>query len=146
MALNKESKNYYYNLGRVVAIVEIMTGEGLVSLVFNNAKEKLPYHLTKAMHDDKHNLHKELLAPAHVVLMEGELPKNIMTVHDSNGLYHIGYYHQKAYLEDKYKGNYGKIETVIEHHTPVKIEDRIDSESIKATIESNNEIEELRRQ
>lgn len=55
MALNKDFKDYSYNLGRTVAVVEIINGlrQTFASDVANNAKDKLPYQLTEAL--KKHN-------------------------------------------------------------------------------------------
>ncbi len=138
MALSKENKNYYYNLGRTVALVEIINGlkNTFASLVFDNAKEKLPYQLAEALKKDAHNLHKELLEPADVVLNKGDLPSKMMTAVDPVGRYWIGYNHEKSYLEDTYKGIYGKEEITIECHTP---------EHIDATDLGDNRIDELRR-
>lgn len=146
MALNKENKNYYYNLGRVVAIVEIIEDVKLFSLVFDNAREKLPYHLNKALLKEKHNLHAELLDPANVVLMEGDLPSHVITAVDSTGVYAIGYYHQKSYLQGKYNGVFGLVETTIEHHVPYKIEDKTECGGSEVSSDAkDNIIEELKR-
>lgn len=138
MALDKENKNYYYNLGRVTAIVEEMNDvpHNFLGKVFDNANNILPYWLKKSLSNDKHNLHKELLEPADVVLMHGEIPKTLMTVVDNNGSFYIGYYQQKAYMTEKYNGVYGKEETIIEHHTPERIE---------APDSMDNTISELKR-
>ena len=132
MALDKNNKNYFYNVGRTVAIVEIMnelpdTWRGKVC---DNAHQNLPYQLKKALFNERHNLHKELLDPAHVTLMEGDLPKTLMTVEDKTGLFWIGYYHEKAYLDETYKGIYGKVETTIEEHVPDQIAVTRDAEPI----------------
>ena len=144
MGLNKDNENYYYNLGRTVALVEIMNGLStrLMSQVFDNAFAALPYQLKKALFNDKHNLHAELLEPANVVLMKGEIPHGVMTACDSNGSYAIGYYHQKHYLEEKYHGIYGKVETVVVEHVPEKVEYTPDGVSVK---DCDNIIEELKR-
>ena len=123
MALDKNNRNYFYNVGRTVALVEIMnelpdTWRGKVC---TNANQNLPYQLKKALFNERHNLHKELLDPANVTLMEGELPKTLMSVPDKTGSFWIGYYHEKAYLADTYKGIYGKVETTIEEHVPEPI-------------------------
>lgn len=144
MALDKNNKNYYYNLGRTVALVEIMNGlDGMfMSKVFDNAFAYLPYHLKKALFNEKHNLHKELLEPADVVLMHGEIPHGILTAYDKTGSYAIGYYHEKHYLDSTYHGVYGKVETEVVEHVP----ERVDStpEGVDAT-NNDNIIEELRR-
>lgn len=115
MALDKTNKNYYYNLGRVTALVEVMTDRpyNFVGKVFDNANNILPYWLKKALFNDKHNLHKELLEPADVVLMHGEIPKTLMTVVDKNGCFYIGYYQQNAYITEKYGTAIGKEEVTI---------------------------------
>jgi hypothetical protein len=124
MGLDKENKNYCYNLGRVVALVEIVNGLQITFAgdVFNNAKDKLPYQLKEALRKEKHNLHGELIDPADVVLNSGELPSKPMTTVDVTGKYWIGYYHEKAYLADAYKGIYGIEEYIIEHHSPERID------------------------
>ncbi len=144
MALDKENENYYYNLGRTVALVEIMNGlDGKFMIkVFDNAFQNLPHHLKKALFNDKHNLHKELLEPADVVLMHGEIPHGILTEYDISGSYAIGYYHEKAYLDTTYHGVYGKVETEVVEHIP----ERIDSTPEGMNADWNdNIIEELRR-
>ena len=132
MGLNKENKDYFYNLGRTVALVEIMRGlpKTFISRVFDNAFANLPYNLSKALVMDSHNLHAELLGPANVVLMQGELPHGILTAYDPSGRYTIGYYHEMAYLDDKYKGAFGKVENVVEHHTPERLDAMVDDNSI----------------
>ena len=45
-----------------------------------------------------------------------------MTTVDVTGKYWIGYYHEKAYLADAYKGIYGIEEYIIEHHSPERID------------------------
>lgn len=108
MALNKEFKDYSYNLGRAVAVVEIINGlrQTFASDVANNAKDKLPYQLTEALKKHTHNIHKELTGPADVVLNHGELPSKPVTAIDPMGRYWIGYYHEKAYLADTYHDYY----------------------------------------
>lgn len=124
MALDKKNNDYFYNLGRTVAIVEIMnelpdTWRGKVC---SNAYQNLPYQLKKALFNDQHNLHSELLEPANVALMKGELPKTLMSVEDRKGTFWIGYYQEKTYLDKTYKGVYGKVETTIEEHVPKHID------------------------
>lgn len=124
MAIDKTNKNYYYNLGRVTAIVELMNDmpDNFVCKVFDNANNILPYWLKKSLFNDKHNLHKELLEPADVVLMHGEIPKTLMSVVDKNGSFFIGYYQQKAYITENYGTAIGKEEVTIKHHTPERID------------------------
>ena len=138
MALDKTNKNYFYNVGRTVAIVEIMNElpETWRGKVCTNAYQNLPYQLKKALFNERHNLHKELLDPANVTLMEGELPKTLMSVEDKTGLFWIGYYHEKAYLADTYKGIFGKVETTIEEHVP---------ERIDVPADTDNTIDDLKR-
>ena len=138
MALDKNFKDYSYNLGRTVAVVEIINGlrQTFASDVANNAKDKLPYQLTVAMKNERHNIHRELIEPSDVVLNHGELPSKPVTAIDPMGRYWIGYYHEKAYLADTYKGIFGKEEVTIEHHTPEHID-------VPAGID--NEIDDLKR-
>jgi hypothetical protein len=138
MALNKDFKDYSYNLGRTVAVVEIINGlrQTFASDVANNAKDKLPYQLTEALKKTSYNIHKELLEPADVVLNHGELPSKPVTTIDQMGRYWIGYYHEKAYLADTYKGIFGKVETTIEEHVP---------EHIDVPADTDNTIDDLKR-
>lgn len=138
MALNKELKDYAYNLGRTVAVVEIMNGlrETFASDVANNAKEKLPYQLTEALKKINHNIYKELVDPADVVLNHGELSSKVITAIDSEGRYWIGYYHEKSYLTDTYCGIFGREEVTVEHYTP---------EHIDVSSGMDNSVDELRR-
>lgn len=138
MALNKEFKDYSYNLGRTVAVVEIINGlrDSFSSQVANNAKDKLPYQLTEALKNNKHNIHNELVGPADVVLNHGELPSKPVTAIDPVGRYWIGYYHEKSYLADTYNGIFGKEEVTIEHHTP---------EHIDVPADMDNTIDDLKR-
>lgn len=135
MALDKTNKNYYYNVGRCVAVIEIMNGLGIGfrSSVFNNANDKLPYQLKTALANDSHNLHNELLEPAEVVLLEGELPKKIMDS-EQGGSFWMGYYNEKSFVEEKYGGIFGKVTTERTEYTP----------SAVSAVEDNN-IEELER-
>lgn len=124
MALDKKYKDYGYNMGRAVAVVEIINGlpRTFASDVFDNALQKLPYQLKTALAKEKHNLHRELVEPADVVLNHGELPSKPISAIDHSGRYWIGYYHEKSYLADAYWGIYGIEETTVEHHTPERIE------------------------
>jgi len=145
MALDKSNKNYYYNLGRTVALVEIINNlpMNFAGLVFDNANEKLPYQLREALKRNSHNLHKELIEPADVVLFHGELlPTKVMTSVDANGTYWIGYYHQKSYLADAYKGVFGMVETEVSEHVPEKVD--FSPEGVNAD-GKDNIIEELRK-
>ena len=138
MALNKDFKDYSYNLGRTVAVVEIINGlrETFASQVADNANDKLPYQLKEALKKTSHNIHKELIEPADVVLNHGKMPSKPVTTIDPMGRYWIGYYHEKAYLADTYKGVFGKVETTIEHHTP---------ERIDVPADTDNSIDDLKR-
>lgn len=144
MALNKENRNYHYNLGRTVALVEIINNlpHTFAGLVFDNANEKLPYQLNEALKRNSHNLHKELIEPADVVLNQGELPSKVMTAVDPFGKYWIGYYHQKSYLADTYQGVFGKVETEVTEHVPERID--FSPEGVNAE-GKDNIIEELRK-
>lgn len=138
MALNKDFKDYSYNLGRTVAVVEIINGlrETFASQVADNANDKLPYQMKEALKKTSHNIHKELIEPGDVVLNHGELPSKPVTTIDPMGRFWIGYYHEKAYLADTYKGIFGKVETTIEHHTP---------EHIVVPADADNTIDDLKR-
>lgn len=138
MGLNKDFKDYNYNLGRTVAVVGIINGlrETFASQVADNANDKLPYQLYEAVKKTSHNLHKELIEPADVVLNHGELPSKSVTTIDPMGRYWIGYYHEKAYLADTYKGIFGKVETTIEEHVP---------ERIDVPADTDNAIDDLKR-
>ena len=138
MGLNKDFKDYNYNLGRTVAVVGIINGlrETFASQVADNANDKLPYQLYEAVKKTSHNLHKELIEPADVVLNHGELPSKPVTTIDPMGRYLIGYYHEKAYLADTYKGIFGKVETTIEEHVP---------ERIDVPADTDNAIDDLKR-
>lgn len=123
MALDKTSKNYCYNVGRTVAIVEIMNGlqSTFAAQVHDNAAAKLPYQLREALKNAQHNIHAELVEPADIALNVGDLPTKDMGSIDKTGSYWIGYYHEKAYLSEHYKGVFGKEEVTIEHHTPERV-------------------------
>jgi len=124
MALDRNNRNYYYNLGRCVAIVEIMNElpKTFRSLVFDNAFEKLPFQLNEALAKDKHNLHDELMSVAEVILADGnEFPKGLLTAYDTNGSFWIGLYHEGKYLDDTYHDVYGNAETVILDNIPEQI-------------------------
>lgn len=138
MALNKDFKDYSYNLGRTVAVVEIINGlrESFASQVADNAKDKLSYQLKEALKKQSHNIHNELVESADVVLNQGELPSKPVTSIDPMGRYWIGYYHEKAYLADTYKGIFGKVETTIEEHVP---------ERIDVPADTDNTIDDLKR-
>lgn len=132
MGLDKNNKNYFYNLGRVVAIVEIMedTHPSWVRKVFSNASENLPYNLRQALAHDKHNIHGELIDPADIVLNRGELPKTPISACDGNGQFWIGHYHERHYLDRTYKGVFGKVETTVEKHVPERVDISGDSQPI----------------
>lgn len=120
MALDKESKNYCYNLGRTVAVVEAMNGvERLASQVNDNAAEKLPFQLREALKKQNHNLLPELIDPADIVL-KGEMPSKVLEPMQGN-TYWVGYYQEKSYLEKTYKGIFGKVETEVTEHIPERV-------------------------
>ena len=137
MALDKSNENYYYNLGRVIALVEIINDlpHRIVSKMFDNPFQILPYWLKKSLFNEKHNLHKELLDPADVVLMKGEIPHGMVSSYDKTGSCPIGYYHEKSYLDKTYHGIYGKVETEVSEHVPQVV----NAETV------DNNIEELRK-
>lgn len=144
MALDKSNRNYYYNLGRTTALVEIINNLPPIfsCLVFDNANEKLPYQLNEALKRNRHNLHKELIEPADVVLNQGELPSKVMTTVEPIGKFWIGYYHQKSYLDNTYKGVFGKVETEVTEHIPELVDcspERVDADC------KDNIVNELRR-
>lgn len=133
MALDKNNKNYYYNLGRTVAIVEIIENQPISwkRKVFENAFVNLPYNLKNALKNSRHNIHNELIEPADIVLNGGEIPKEPMTAVDMNGLFWIGYYHEADFLDRTYKGVFGKVETTIEKHVPERVDISGDSQPIE---------------
>lgn len=138
MALNKSSKNYCYNIGRAVAIVEIVNnlrGE-FAAKVHDNASANLPYQLREALKNNHHILHHELVESADVTLNGGELPSKDMATIDKVGSYWIGYYHEKSYLADTYNGIYAKEEIIVSHHTP---------ERMQVDADADNTINELKR-
>ncbi len=83
MALDNIFNNFFYNLGRVVAITETMND--VKNLVIQVKKKQ------------NHNLLPELIDPADIVL-NGELPSQVLEPEKGNP-YWIGYYHEKAYLD-----------------------------------------------
>lgn len=125
MGLDKENRNFYYNVGRTTAIVEVMNGlpTGFVSKVFDNARLNLPYQLNKALMNERHILHRELLEPSLISLMDDPLPTKIMSTNATGGCrFWAGYYHQKAYLQQNYKKLFENVETTIEEHIPERVE------------------------
>lgn len=120
MALEKNCKNYYYNLGRCVAVVEIMVNRKMYAAVAINPSEKLRYSLDKAIMMERHNLHGELCDIMKVVGLE-KLPSRILTALDLKGQYDIGYYHEKEYLDATYGGTYGVEETVVTETIPENV-------------------------
>lgn len=120
MALDKENKSFYYNLGRAVAVVELMNGVELVRQVNDNAAQKLSYELREALKKQNHNLIQELVEPADIVLKE-ELPSKVLEPEQGN-VYWVGYYHEKSYIDNTYHGIYGKVSTEVVEHTPEIIE------------------------
>lgn len=118
MALDKQNKNYYYNLGRVVSLVKIINDLDplFVSRVYDNASDKLPYQLREALKKHNHSLIGELVECADVVL-KNDFPTHVLAPEDG-GMYWFGYYHENKYLSDTYNGVYGNVETEISEHCP----------------------------
>lgn len=134
MALDNIFNNFFYNLGRVVAITEIMNDvKNLVIQVNDNAAEKLPYQLREALKKQNHNLLPKLINPADIVL-NGELPSQVLKPEQGNP-YWIGYYHEKAYLDKVFKGVFGNVGAEVTEHVPARVEVPVES----------NEINELKR-
>lgn len=127
--LNKESRDYCYCLGRIVACVEITNQCNIASCVYNNAKTALAYQLREALTKSTHNVHKEIIEVAEVVLSK-ELPSRVLTAIDKNGTYWIGYYHEMQYLQKKYNGLFGNIKTTVTRHSPEIIKSNIISKPI----------------
>jgi len=143
MALDKTSRNYFYNLGRTVALVEIMNGvERLVTQVNDNASEKLPYQLREALKKKDHNLINELIDPSDVVLNQGTLPSKVLDSATEGNTYWVGYYHEKAYLDETYHGVYGKVETEVSEYMPERVDYSPDGVNHEA---KDNIIDELRK-
>ena len=129
IGLNKESRDYFYCLGRIVACVEITNQCNIASHVYNNAKTALAYQLREALTKSTHNVHKEIIEVAEVVLSK-ELPSRVLTAIDKNGTYWIGYYHEVQYLQKKYNGLFGNIKTTVTRHSPEIIKSNIISKPI----------------
>lgn len=129
IGLNKESRDYCYCLGRIVACVEITNQCNIASRVYNNAKTALAYQLREALTKSTHNVHKEIIEVAEVVLSK-ELPSRVLTAIDKNGTYWIGYYHEMQYLQKKYNGLFGNIKTTVIRHSPEIIKSNIISKPI----------------
>lgn len=133
-----DKQDFGYLLGREVAIIEKMFNYkpefNFFGKVANNPKHMLPYHSLKALKNEKHNLHPELLE---VVSARYNSNKNLdlpsflkPTVRAS---FALGYYHELKHIDDNYPV-LGIVEEKKVEYVPQEVE-----------VKENNIIEELQK-
>lgn len=134
-----DKQDFGYLLGREVAIIEKMFNYGpefnFFGKVAINPKQKLHYHSLKALNNEKHNLHPELLE---VISARYNSNKNLdlpsflkPTVRVS---FALGYYHELKHILDNYPV-LGIVEEKKIEYVPQEVE-----------VKENNIITELQKQ
>ena len=102
-----DKQDFGYLLGREVAIIEKMFNYkpefNFFGKVAINPKHMLPYHSLKALKNEKHNLHPELLE---VVSARYNSNKNLDLPSFLNptlkSSFSLGYYHELKHIDDNY--------------------------------------------
>ena len=133
-----DKQDFGYLLGREVAIIEKMFNYkpefNFFGKVAINPKQKLPYHSLKALKNEKHNLHPELLE---VVSARYNFNKNLDLPSFLNptlkSSFSLGYYHELKHIDDNYPV-LGIVEEKKVEYVPQEVE-----------VKENNIIEELQK-
>ena len=133
-----DKQDFGYLLGREVAIIEKMFNYGPKFNFFGkaaiNPKQKLPYHSLKALKNEKHNLHPELLE---VVSARYNFNKNLDLPSFLNptlkSSFTLGYYHELKHIDDNYP-----VLGIVE-------EKEVEYEPQEVEVKENNIIEELQK-
>lgn len=128
-----DKQDFGYLLGREVAIIEKMFNYkpefNFFGKVAINPKQKLPYHRLKALKNEKHNLHPELLEV--VSARYNYLPSFLSPTLKSS--FSLGYYHELKHIDDNYPV-LGIVEEKKVEYVPQEVE-----------VKENNIIEELQK-
>lgn len=135
MGLDKTNVDYYYNLGRLIAIVEIMNDLDVlfINRVIENPKQGMPFQLREACRKMNHVLYKELMSADENVALKKDFESEQIKPEPCGRVF-IGYYHEKKYIGDNYKV-LGNVSTTVEHHDPEPVSD----------LNQPNEISELKK-
>lgn len=129
MALDRDCKNYFYRLGRLVAVVEKMAKvpQTFSGSVYDNAEQKLLPDLRDTLNNankvtEKHPLTDELFELASVGLDERKIPFECIGNTGHGMTYWLGYEHEKKYIMDNYPSLCGMAVTEVYYHVPEHVE------------------------
>ena len=131
-----EQQDYGYLLGREVAIIEKMFNYkpefNLFGKVSVNPLDKLPYHRLKALKNERHNLHPEMVDVASRAFnINQKIPSFLVPKYRAS--YALGYYHELKHIQDTYPV-LGIVEETTVDYQPKEIE-----------IKKDNIVEELKK-
>lgn len=101
-----DKQDFGYLLGREVAIIEKMFNYGpgfnFFGKVAINPNQILPYHRLKALKNDKHNLHPELLEVVSANFSNTNLDLPSFLKPSVRASFALGYYHELKHITDNY--------------------------------------------
>ena len=101
-----DKQDFGYLLGREVAIIEKMFNYGpgfnFFGKVAINPNQILPYHRLKALKNEKHNLHPELLEVVAANFADTNLEFPSCLKPSVRASFALGYYHELKHITDNY--------------------------------------------
>ena len=101
-----DKQDFGYLLGREVAIIERMFNYGpgfnFFGKVAANPNQILPYHRLKALKNEKHNLHPELLEVVSANFSDTNLDLPSFLKPSVRASFTLGYYHELKHITDNY--------------------------------------------
>lgn len=101
-----DKQDFGYLLGREVAIIEKMFNYkpefNFFGKVAINPKHMLPYHRLKALKNEKHNLHPELLEVVSANFSDTNLDLPSFLKPSVRASFALGYYHELKHITDNY--------------------------------------------
>ncbi len=101
-----DKQDFGYLLGREVAIIERMFNYGpgfnFFGKVAINPNQILPYHRLKALKNEKHNLHPELLEVVSANFSDTNLDLPSFLKPSVRASFALGYYHELKHITDNY--------------------------------------------
>lgn len=101
-----DKQDFGYLLGREVAIIEKMFNYGpgfnFFGKVAINPNQILPYHRLKALKNEKHNLHPELLEVVSANFSDTNLDLPSFLKPSVRASFALGYYHELKHITDNY--------------------------------------------
>ena len=104
--ISTDKQDFAYLLGREVAIIERMFNYGpefnFFGKVAINPNQILPYHRLKALKNEKHNLHPELLEVVSANFSDTNLDLPSFLKPSVRASFALGYYHELKHITDNY--------------------------------------------